>query len=339
MGAPSNARRMERKNSKEKMPKGAVVHNERMSRSQFLSEFAALGARAMSEKYGLTQRAIYDRRKRIQGLDGVKVTPPTRGGHVQQLDKHPAAISLGIEDGHVIIGSDSHYWPGIVSTAHNAFLEFCREYKPKIVIKNGDEADFPQISRHAPIAWETRPKLSEEVDNLKAMLSEIEKVSPNARRLWPLGNHDSRFETRLATVAPEYANIHGVHLKDNFPNWEPCWAAFINADVVVKHRIKGGVYAPRNNTIAAGRSIFTGHLHSLKVWPHSDYNGTRWGGDSGTMADPYGPQFYNYTELNPLDWRSGFLLLTFVKGELLWPEQVFVRAPGVVDFRGKLHNV
>jgi hypothetical protein len=270
---------------------------------------------------------------------GAKITPPTRGGHVQQLDKHPAVINLGIQDGHVLIGSDSHYWPGIVSTAHNAFLEFIREFKPKVIIKNGDEADFPTISRHAPIAWEKRPKVSEEVDNLKAMLGEIEKLSGGARLLWPLGNHDSRFETRLATVAPEYANIHGVHLKDNFPKWEPCWATLINKDVVVKHRYKSGIHAPHNNTLWAGRTILTGHLHSLKVMPISDYNGTRWGVDCGTMADPYGPQFYNYTELNPVNWRSGFILLTFVKGQLLWPEHVFVSAPGVVDFRGKLRNI
>jgi hypothetical protein len=168
---------------------------------------------------------------------------PHFGRDVAGLNNHPAAINLGIEDGEVLIGSDSHYWPGIVSTAHKAFVEMAKDRKPKIIIKNGDEADFPQISRHAPIGWESRPKLSEEVDNLKAMLSEIEKVSPNSRRLWPLGNHDARFETRLATQAPEYANIHGVHLKDNFELWEPCWAVFINSDTVIKHRMRGGMHA------------------------------------------------------------------------------------------------
>jgi len=300
-----------------------------------VSSILAIGMRATARKFGVHHRSVETRRREIEKREGVAIHSFGRGGHVQQLDRHPAVVSLGIQDGHVIIGSDSHYWPGVVSTAHNAFLEFCREFKPKVVIKNGDEADFPAISRHAPIAWEKRPKPAEEIENLKAMLSEIEKVSPHARRIWPLGNHDSRFETRLATMVPEYADVHGVHLKDNFPKWEPCWAAFINADVVVKHRIKGGVYAPRNNTLYAGRSVFTGHLHSLKVWPHSDYNGTRWGGDSGTMADPYGAQFYNYTELNPLDWRSGFLLLTFVKGKLLWPEPVWISGPGTVQFRGK----
>lgn len=294
----------------------------------------------IAKKYGMNVRNIADRVATLRKAGAHLPSNDTRSAHfwagdVSGLDNHPASIQLGLQDGHILIGSDSHYWPGIVSTAHRAFLEFAKEYKPKVIIKNGDEADFPQISRHAPIAWEARPKLSVEVDNLKDMLSEIEKVSPNSRRIWPLGNHDSRFETRLATVAPEYANIHGVHLKDNFPLWEPCWATFVNTELVIKHRMKGGIHATRNNTLNAGRSIVTGHLHSLKVTPLSDYNGTRWGVDSGTMADPYGPQFFNYTELSPLDWRSGFVLLTITKGKLMWPEPVWVSGKNTVQFRGK----
>lgn len=306
-----------------------------LSDDVFKAEFIEHGAAGMARKYGMLATGIYARRRRIEQREGVRMSPPTRGGHYQQLDRHPAAINLGIENGHILVGSDSHYWPGIVSTAHTAFLEFAKEYKPKVIVKNGDEADFPQISRHAPIAWESRPKLIDEIDNLKAMLGEIEKVAPSARRIWTLGNHDSRFETRLATVAPEYANVHGVHLKDNFPKWEPCWAVFVNDDLVIKHRFKSGIHAPHNNTMWAGRSIITGHLHSQRIAPLSDYNGTRWGVDCGTMADPYGPQFYNYTELNPVNWRSGFALLTFVKGKLLMPELVWVSGPGTVQFRGR----
>jgi hypothetical protein len=320
-------------------PKGGSVYNESSTKDDFLKEFSSLGAREMADKYKITERQIYKRRRNLERILGVDVKPPTRGGHVQQLDQHPAAIQLGIQEGHILVGSDSHYWPGIVTTAHRAFVEFAKEFKPKVIIKNGDETDFPALSRHSPIGWENRPKVSDEVDACKAMLGEIEKASPKSRRIWPCGNHDGRFETRLATVAPEYAKVYGVHLKDHFPNWEPCWAAFVNNDTVIKHRIRGGIHATRNNTLQAGRSVVTGHLHSLKVTPLSDYNGTRWGVDCGTMADPYGPQFYNYTELNPLDWRSGFCLLTFEKGKLLWPELVWVSGPGEIQFRGKVHSV
>lgn len=318
------------------VPKGHVFSKRQIIKDDvFLREYGEIGPHKMARKHGVDISAIYRRRRRLEQREGVVLQAARYGGHVQQLDQHPSAIQLGIQDGHILVGSDSHYWPGIVTTAHRAFVEFCREYNPKVIIKNGDEADFPSISRHAPIAWEKRPKVAEEIDNLKAMLSEIEKVAPHSRRVWPLGNHDSRFETRLATVAPEYANVHGVHLKDNFPRWEPCWAAFVNADTVIKHRIAGGIHATRNNTLRAGRSTVTGHLHALKVTPFSDYNGTRFGVDCGSMADPYGPQFVNYTELNPLDWRSGFVLLTFVKGKMLWPETVWVSGPDTVQFRGK----
>ena len=318
------------------LPKGAAnVKGQIIPDALFVEEFALLGAGGMARKYGLNEKGIYDRRRRIEVREGKALVPPTRGGHVQQLDRHPAAVKIGIQDGHVLIGSDSHYLPGSVSTAHNAFLEFAREYKPKVIIKNGDELDFPTISRFAH-GWEQRPTVAEEVEYTAQMLGEIEKTAPDAQLVWPVGNHDSRLETKIATAAPELAKLKGVHLRDHFDKrWQACFAAFINDDVVVKHRHKGGINATRNNTLFAGKTIITGHLHSLKVWPHGDYNGTRWGVDCGTMADPYGPQFYGYTELSPLDWRSGFVLLTFVKGKLLWPETVWVSGPDTVQFRGK----
>ena len=307
---------------------------------EFLAEFGRMGAAKMARKYGCNERTVLKRRRALEGQLGVVLTPPSRGGHIQQLDRHPALVKVDIQSGHILIGSDSHYLPGHVSTAHTAFLEFCREFTPKIIIKNGDELDFPTISRFAH-GWEKRPTVAEEIEYTASMLSEIEKSAPKAKLVWPVGNHDSRLETRIATVAPELAKMKGVHLRDHFnPRWEPCMACKVNDDLMIRHRpVSGGVYAARNNTLRSGISTVHGHLHSLKVWPHSDYRGTRFGIDCGTMADPYGPQFYGYTELGPMDWRSGFVLLTFVKGKLLWPEIVWVSGPGTVQFRGKEWSV
>lgn len=322
------------------VPRGYEFRDrQKVSDEQLISEIPLLGVRGFARKYGLDPAGVNRRRRRVEEKLGGAITPPRGGGHWQELDRHPSAVKVDILDGHALIGSDSHYYPGIVSTAHSAFLEFQREFKPKVIIKNGDEADFPTISRFAH-GWEKRPDVADEIDYMNAMLGEIEKTSPTARLIWPVGNHDSRLETKIASSAPELARMKGVHLRDHFnKRWEPCYATFVNQDVVVKHRIKGGIYAPRNNTMLAGKTVITGHLHSLKVWPHSDYNGTRWGVDCGTMADPYGPQFSGYTELGPLDWRSGFVLLTFVKGRLLWPETVWVSGPGEVQFRGRVWNV
>jgi len=68
-------------------------------------------------------------------------------------------------------------------------------------------------------------------------------------------------------------------------------------------------------------------------------NSADWGVDTGTLADAQGPQFTDYLEDNATDWRSGFVVLTFHKGRLLWPEVVHVVEDGAVSFRGKLLKV
>ena len=308
----------------------------------FIEMIEAVGIQETMRKLGYsTPRAVYKRRERLEAKIGRQIKSPNCPDVSTRLadHDHPRAIKRRVRDGVVLIGSDAHYWPGIISTAHAAFVKFIKKLGPKIIVLNGDVMDGATISRFASIGWEKRPSLIQELEACQERLSEIEAVRGNADLLWPLGNHDGRFETRLATVAPEYAKIHGVHLKDHFPYWEPCWSVWINDDVVIKHRFKGGIHAPHNNTMWAGKTIVTGHLHQLKVTPVSDYNGRRYGVDSGTLADPYGPQFENYTEQNPLNWASGFCVLTFRNGELMPPEFVTVLRSGVVAFRGEIINV
>ncbi|MGF2075453.1 hypothetical protein, partial [Enterococcus casseliflavus] len=88
--------------------------------------------------------------------------------------------------------------------------------KPRVLVMNGDVMDFPQVSRH-PSSWEEQPTVAEEIESANAVLKKIEDAVPgNCKLAWGLGNHDSRLETRIATVAPELAKLKGVHLKDHF---------------------------------------------------------------------------------------------------------------------------
>jgi len=73
--------------------------------------------------------------------------------------------------------------------------------------------------------------------------------------------------------------------------------------------------------------------------PITDYNGTRFGVDAGCLADTEGPQFIDYLEDNPTLWRSGFIVLTFRSGRLMWPEPVYVVEDGKVGFRGEIIEV
>lgn len=289
----------------------------------------------------MVERAVHMRRTRIEKRSGQQIRVPSVR-NTRLANEHPGRICIDVKDGVVLVGGDGHYWDGPPSTAHRAFVHFCKLFKRdlRVVVMNGDAFDGATISRHSPIGWENRPSVVEELEAVKERLGEIERAAPKARKAWPLGNHDARFETRLATVAPEYARVAGFHLKDHLPNWESCWSCWIN-DVVIKHRgPKSGTHATHGNILAAGKSIITNHLHAARVTPYNNYGPrTLWGVDTGCLADPHGPQFLDYSEDNPRNHRSGFAVLTFVDGELLQPELVLVWDESRVQFRGKLIKV
>jgi hypothetical protein len=305
----------------------------------FIALFEQHGPAETARRLGSDLRATYARRKRLEGKIGRQITGPEKTNRAtRQGVAHPGRLEFDVKDGVVLVGSDCHYWNIEPSTAHRAFVKFCKELSPKIVVMNGDVLDGASISRHPPINWEKQPSLIQEIEACQERLGEIEKVAEKAKRVWCLGNHDGRFEVRLATVAPEYARINGVHLKDHFPLWQAAWSCWVNDDVVIKHRARSGIHAVHNNTMWAGKTMVTGHLHSLKISPMTDYRGTRFGIDCGTMADPWGPQF-EYLEDGFRNWRSGFAVLTFVKSRLVWPEIVHVVGEDEVEFRGKVIRV
>jgi hypothetical protein len=243
-------------------------------------------------------------------------------------------MEVGIRDGVVLVMSDAHYWPGIVTTAHQAFVKLCKELKPKAIVANGDILDGSRISRHTRIGWENQPALKDELAAVQDRMGEIERAAKGALKIRTIGNHCVRFETYISNNAAELEGIFGVTLLDHLPAWRAGWSLWINESVVVKHRYAGGIHAVYNNTLKSGMSIVTGHLHSLKVTPWTDYRGTRYGVDTGTLADPTGPQFV-YLEDNPVNWRSGFAVLTFDKDGHLMPPETCEVVRGRAIFRGQ----
>lgn len=302
------------------------------SEEEFIRLVETLGTAGTARKLHMGERQVRARRSRIVKRTGVSIRPPRRAAETVNLVEHPQRACFNIKNGTVIVGSDAHYWPNYISTAHKGFVKLCKELQPKVIVLNGDMLDGATISRFPPQNWEHRPALSQEVETVRERLDEIERAAPNAKKVWTLGNHDQRFESRLAQVAPEFKEIDGIHLKDHFPFWRPAWSCWINDEVVIKHRFKGGMHATHNNALWSGKTMVTGHLHSQKVTPLTDYNGIRWGVDTGTMADIYGPQFNDYTEDNPKNWRSGFGVLDFKDGQLLQPSLALVVGEGKIDF-------
>lgn len=308
------------------------------SDNDFIQMFEQLGPNATARRLHVSRRSIYQRRVRLEEKLGKKIKPPGQPKYERGPD-HPGRLTLQVSSGCMLVGSDCHYWPGPQSLMHKAFVKLAKELKPLAVILNGDVLDFGRISRHPPIGWEKLPEVADEIENAKDRLHEIAVAAGKARKIWTLGNHDARFETRLAQINPEYARVHGVHLHDHFPLWEPCWSVWINNNVVVKHRFRGGDHATWNNLLRAGKTMVTGHLHSAQVRPFTDYNGTRYGVDTGCIADSEHHAFVDYTEDNPKNWREAFAVLTFQEGRLLPPQLVTRWDNKRVVFQGEVISV
>lgn len=314
---------------------------QKVTDQDFIRAFHELqSTREVSKHVGLAREVVQRRKRRIEAAYGITLPVfDTRPKYNTAAIDQKAVAKYTIKDGTILIGSDAHIWPGPLTTMQRAFLWFAKKHKPDCIVVNGDMFDGAAISRFPSIGWEKKPTVQQELEAVQDYLGELLKASPNSKRFWPAGNHDLRFESKLAATAPEFAGVRGIHLKDHIPGWTPCWRVDVNDDAVIKHRWANGLHAVYNNTLKSGKTMVTGHLHSLKVTPWTDYNGTRYGVDTGTLAEPVGDQFINYTEGNPTNWRSGFVLLTFKGGKLLYPELAMKFDEDSFEFRGQVISV
>ena len=299
-------------------------------------------ATEVSKILGISLTNIHKRRRAILKRHGIVLMSPDPRSPTFNvtIPNNGVRVEVEITNGVIVVGSDSHYWPGIISTAHRAFVKIIKDLKPQMVIMNGDAFDGAKISRHPVSGFEARPSVKQELEAVTDRLNEIEKVCGNAKLHWTWGNHDLRFNARIAQLVPEYEGVTGFNLTDHFPRWKFSTSIMVNNHTQIKHRLYNGIHAVYNAALKSGVSMVTGHLHSLKVTPWTDLTGTRYGVDTGSLADVWGDQFA-YTEDSTRNHRSGFAVLTFYNGKLMPPELVEVidEEGGLVYFRGKVISV
>lgn len=316
------------------------MHNAACTEDEFISLWLThKSAAALSRILSVDLRMIHRRRRAIEARRSIVL--PCDDVRSPALQMHYSADQVrthaDIEDGAVIVSSDEHYWPGLVTTAHRALLVAIRELKPKLYVSNGDSFDGASAGRHGRIMWEARPTVAQELAAVKDRKAEIVEALRDGAKHWNWGNHDQRFNTKLSSMVPEFQGVAGFNLQDHFPGWKFSMSLMVNDSVVIKHRWHNGIHAAYNNVMKSGLSMVTGHLHALQVRPYTDYRGTRYAVDTGTLAAPDGEQF-TYGEDNPANHRSGFAVLTFHRGKLLPPEllEVVDEDAGLVCFRGQV---
>ncbi|KPL15443.1 hypothetical protein AMJ74_01390 [candidate division WOR_3 bacterium SM1_77] len=292
----------------------------RITEQEFLDSWNKYqSAAAVARDLDVDLRWVYRRRKQLEQKIGSTLAASDFRSPTFTIREHSPRVNCELENGTILVASDAHYWPGVVSTAHQAFLEIAGELKPEIIVMNGDMFDGSSISRFPKAGWGTTPNVKQELEAVQERLDEIRLVAKGSELWWTMGNHDQRFEARLAQNVPEYAGVAGFTLKDHFPHWNFTMSLMVNENLMIKHRFRNGVHATWNNTLYGGISVCTGHLHRLQATLLTDYRGTRWGIDTGTLAEVDGDHMH-YGEDEPKNHCSGFAVLTIVDGELIYPE-------------------
>jgi hypothetical protein len=294
----------------------------------------------LAKQFNVSVRAMTTRMRAI-GVPPLKHAALARKTEVPVTNEAIGRLKIDLQDGRIVVFSDAHFQPGAISTANRALLKLLPELRPSVVVCNGDALDGAAISRWPKMFGSEIPTPAAELRACDERMDEIANAAKGARRIWTLGNHDIRLHTYIQSAAPALADMEAMDLRKLFPRWDFAWSLWVNDNTIIKHRYRGGMYAPANNVKGAlGMSFVTGHLHSLKVMPLSAYadKPTSYGVDTGMLAEPEWDAF-GYREDSPADWRSGFVVMTWRDGRLLWPEVVSVLSEGKVEFRGEILEV
>jgi predicted MPP superfamily phosphohydrolase len=317
----------------------------KITESEFIEAWKKLGsAVSVANHIGTDVRNVHKRRRSIEARHGIQLVGVAKNSPDARIvyPVNGVRATTEIDSGVVLVASDCHYWPDLISTAHRAFVKLVKELSPRIVVINGDAFDGASISRHpAGGTWQSLPSVKQELEACQDRLEEIQKAAGAAQLHFCWGNHDLRFNARLQQqVGDTFKGVMGMNLNEHFPLWRFSMSLMINDHTMIKHRYHNGIHAIYNNVLKSGSSMVTGHLHSLKITPFTDYRGTRYGVDTGTLS-PVDADAFTYSEDAPKNHRSGFAILTFHEGRLMPPElcEVVSEEEGLVYFRGQVIKV
>lgn len=301
------------------------------SDEEFIQIYQSSGSnKEAMERLGVSDIRSFRRRlKRIEEKVGTILKP-----HRNPNTKLPQYEHLTINDfeGVLAVFSDAHFWPNEESDSYKILLQILPEIKPDYIISNGDEFDGSSISRFAKDGWSFVPSVADELKACKDSMKAIKEASESSKSMILAGNHTNRLQNYLVNNVPEFVGVEGFSFQDHFQDWEIYISASFNDHLVIKHNYHGGIHAAWNNVLKSGVSIVTGHTHRLLCRPYTDYRGTRYGIETGTLCNIYGQQF-KYMNNNPRDWMEGFCIITVDKNTI-HPELVSV-VNGTAFFRGK----
>jgi predicted phosphodiesterase len=228
-------------------------------------------------------------------------------------------------------------------------IEWLNDHPVDTVILNGDIIDCYEISRFAQ-PGSPGPGLAEELRQGRKFLGRVRAAAGrNAEIVFIEGNHEFRFRSYLANVAPAIVGLdHNITIEDQLhfekygityvPSKGERWfSTYIEAapNVLVGHFNKISInagYAVKGLLDKYGASIITGHGHCMGVSHRRHHKGNIHGYEGGCLCDLNPP----YCE--PSHWAQGFIVIHELEGIAPQIERVLIQdhsfVYGGIRYRG-----
>lgn len=217
-------------------------------------------------------------------------------------------IEVQMDDGVIAVASDLHV-PFQDDKAVDAFVGYCKEVQPDIIVINGDLVDMYMLSKFAK--GEGRNPMSE-IEEARDILCKIREACPSSHIYYVIGNHEQRLEKTILNKAPELASliedIFSIFKLDNI-EVIGCGSLTLNDNLVFKHGTllgnKSGLSAIKEmeNAYMSGA---TGHTHRLAKYIARKAGRKFIWLETGCLCSME-PEYM----LNP-NWQQGFAMIQIV---------------------------
>lgn len=205
-----------------------------------------------------------------------------------------------------------HHDPAAV----RALIRRIREWKPRHLILMGDFLDCASVSRFS--RHPDTPRLPEEIRLGKALLKQLRDALGTGKVHYLEGNHEKRLVKDLQEHSPGLVGLAGLTIREQLGLTEKEWCPLEHNSLlhlpgvaayhgsVVKTRAGASAQEEMQRWGAVAPVLATGHTHRLAVVSRTDGVGTRWGIETGCLADPAKADYLR----TPGDWQTGWVEVT-----------------------------
>lgn len=225
--------------------------------------------------------------------------------------------------------------------ALNVALAFMKDFKPDHVILGGDILDCGCISHHnhgKPGATEGFKLLSDANGLRDALITPIEKITPKAKKVYIVGNH----ERWIADLEQQIPALEGIINVESLLKLDSTWKVvpqgeayklgklmFIHGD-----QVKGGEHSAKWATLAYEANVRFGHFHTHAVYSKIAAFDTN--GHNGIAVPCLCRRNPNYGGNSPNRWAQGFYW-GYLQNDGTFSDYVTVIINGQATINGKTY--